>query len=279
MAENLLIDANILSVHKFVCELQPGCFHARTITDYELDYYVSGNRQMSINGKKFSFGAGTLVFRRPGDKGISYGSYNCYCLTLDFSKKKTDLDDYSRNSPTEMQELCDNPMLDLIPDHITTAHSAEYIEIFDQLCYNRQVGDSQRDNLLLNRLFFLVLSDVYRQKASEENHESHILTETCKYVQENYGRPISLKELAYNVSLSPSYFLKVFKKEANITPTEYIISIRLANAKQLLLVSDLNMAQIAEMCGFKDASYFSHFFKKRFGITPSEYRSEYKNHL
>ena len=64
----------------------------------------------------------------------------------------------------------------------------------------------------------------------------------------------------------------MFKKNANTTPTEYIISIRLSNAKKLLVESNLTVAQIAELCGFNDASYFSYYFRRRFGMKPSEYR-------
>ena len=68
----------------------------------------------------------------------------------------------------------------------------------------------------------------------------------------------------------------MFKKVANVTPNEYLISIRISNAKQLLSESNLSVAQIAEMCGFNDASYFSYYFKKTFGITPREYKENIK---
>ena len=68
------------------------------------------------------------------------------------------------------------------------------------------------------------------------------------------------------------FFCKLFKKAANTTPAEYIISVRFSNAKLLLSESELTISQISEMCGFSDASYFSYYFKKSFGITPGEYR-------
>ena len=107
---------------------------------------------------------------------------------------------------------------------------------------------------------------------TDHTRESRVLTETCKYVQENFHRPISIEELAANVSFSPSYFCKLFKRAANTTPAEYVISVRLSNAKLLLLETNLTISQIAEMCGFCDASYFSYYFKKSFGKTPLEYR-------
>ena len=127
---------------------------------------------------------------------------------------------------------------------------------------------------MLNRLFFLALSDICNTMhgETENSKESRVLNETCRYVQENFHRSISTEELAANVSFSSSYFYKLFKKAANTTPAEYIISVRLSHAKLLLWESALTVAEIAEACGFHDASYFSYYFKKSFGITPSEYR-------
>jgi two-component system response regulator YesN len=150
------------------------------------------------------------------------------------------------------------------------------------MCYNIQNVNSQEQNvILLNQLLFLILSDVCHtlNHETQTTPESKILTETCKYIQENFHKNITIKELANNVSLSPSYFLKMFKKNANTTPTEYIISIRLSNAKQLLTESNLTVAQIAELCGFNDASYFSYYFRRRFGMKPSEYRLNELNEL
>lgn len=269
--------AGILNVFKFNINPEATKIHKRISTDYELDYYVGGNRKMSINGKSFTVGNGSVIFRKPGDSTVSSGAYNCYTLTLDFSNKKQNLYGiYDRNNPENTtQEICHHPILDIIPSHLISMHPSDYIKLFNKLCYNLQNVNSQEINsILLNQLLFLILSDACYSihNETENNPESKILTETCKYIQENYHKNITIKELANNVALSPSYFLKMFKKNANTTPTEYIISIRLANAKQLLTESNLTVAQIAEMCGFNDASYFSYYFRRRFGIKPSEYR-------
>ena len=276
--------AGILNVFKFNINSEATKVHKRTSTDYELDYYLGGNRQMSINGKSFTVGNGSVVFRRPVDFTVSSGAYNCYTLTLDFSNKKQNLYGiYDRNrSETSMQEICNNPLIDMIPHHFISGHPSDYIKLYNKLCYNIQNVNSQESNeILLNQLLFLILSDVCHtlNHQTESNPESKILTETCKYIQENFHKNITIKELANNVSLSPSYFLKMFKKNANTTPTEYIISIRLSNAKQLLIESNLTVAQIAELCGFNDASYFSYYFRRRFGMKPSEYRLNELNEL
>ncbi len=279
MQGNLPFSAGILKIIKFNLELDSGVIHERTSTDYELDFYVSGTRTMTINGQSFSTRAGSVVFRRPGDHTLAGGSYNCYTLTLDFSGEKEALyGKYDRNDPNNaMQKHLNDPLLDLIPSHFIAGDSSEYIKIYDQLCYHFQnVNSGEINKVLLNRLFFLALSDIchamYRD--AENSRESRVLTETCKYVQKNFHRSISIEELAENVSFSPSYFYKLFKRTANTTPAEYIISVRLSNAKHLLLESDLTVAEIAEMCGFCDASYFSYYFKRSVGMTPVEYRKK-----
>lgn len=277
MINNMPFSAGILNVFKFNLTPESTVVHKRVSTDYEIDYYVGGQRKISTNNNHFTVGNGSLVFRRPGDFSISSGAYNCYTLTLDFSNKKVDeYGVYDRNNPQNtMQEICTNPLLDLIPPHFITRHPTDYVDIYSKLCYNmKNIHSKEANSVLINQLLLLILSDVCHTiyTESDTNPESKILTETCKYIEENFHKNITIKELANNVSLSPSYFLKVFKKNANTTPTEYIISIRLSHAKQLLTESNLTIAQIAEMCGFNDASYFSYYFRRCFGIKPSEYR-------
>jgi len=277
MADYLPFSADILDVRKFILKLDPGITHKRIINDYEFDFYVGGNRKITINNESYNIGNGSVVFRKPGDIVISSGSYNCYCLTLDFSHKKKDLCGiYDRNNnDNSRQETSNNPLLDLIPTHFISRHPGECIEILDKLCYNYQSVDSKINDMLINQLFSLALTDTfYYNSVHNENNDfnNNFLITTCKYIQENSSKPITINELAANVSLSPSYFLKMFKKATNTTPAEYIISIRFSKAKQLLAESNLTMANIATLCGFNDASYFSYYFKKGFGITPSVYR-------
>ena len=277
MKDQLPFRADILKIMKYNLAAKSGAVYERTSTDYELDLYVSGNRSMQINQKSYDIEAGSLIFRRPGDHTISRGSYNCYTMTLDLSGEKKELCGvYDRNDPSNtVQARSDNPLLEQIPSHFVVGDLSAYIEIYDQLCYLFQnVQSKDAISILLNRLLFLALSDVFHTMYGNTDHtrESRVLTETCKYVQENFHRPISIEELAANVSFSPSYFCKLFKKAASITPAEYVISVRLSNAKLLLSESDLTMSQISELCGFCDASYFSYNFKQRFGKTPMEYR-------
>ena len=279
MLENLPFSANILDAKKFVFDLEGSATHERIVLDYELDFYIKGQREMTINGDSFSVGKDTIVFRKPGDHIVSTGSYNCYLLTIDFTKKKGNFNGtYDRNNKSNlMQELSDNKLLDLIPSHLTVERCLEYVNIYEKLCHlSLKDGDQTTKTLLLNQLLCLILANICNStlRSNTKETENFLLTETHKYVEKNIGKVITLEELSANVYLSSSWFSKKFKEATNISPMEYVLNIKLSNAKQLLSTTQLSINEIAQICGFNDAAYFSYYFKKRFGISPKQYRTQ-----
>ena len=279
MLNSLPFSANILNAQKFVLNIDTNAYHERKVLDYELDFYINGGRKMLLNGKKFYISDNSIVFRRPGDHIISYGNYNCYILTIDFSQKKEEFyGNYDRDNPLNtMQEISSNKLLDLIPNHFISEKKSEYIKIYEELCYHSHKDNAQTTkSLLLNQLFCLIISDVchHALKFNREEPENIILSETHKYIEENFGQTITLEELAKNVCISPSHFSKKFKESTNMSPMEYVLNIRLTNAKHLLSSSNLSIYEIAKVCGFNDAAYFSYYFKKKFEISPKKYRNQ-----
>jgi len=93
-----------------------------------------------------------------------------------------------------------------------------------------------------------------------------------RYLRSNYNRPISMEKLAAMYNLSPSYFRTVFKKHTGSSPIDYLVSLRVNSAAQMLLASVLSVQEISEMCGFQSQAYFSRVFRQKLGVTPSEYR-------
>ncbi|WP_245917788.1 helix-turn-helix transcriptional regulator [Alteribacillus bidgolensis] len=65
-----------------------------------------------------------------------------------------------------------------------------------------------------------------------------------------------MNDIASEVNLSPYYFLRVFKKSMGETPINYLIQLRLNEAKYLLHHTNLSIAEIAYKCGFNSESHF-----------------------
>lgn len=105
------------------------------------------------------------------------------------------------------------------------------------------------------------------------------LIETIEvYMNEHFSTPITLESIAQKFNFNPSYFIRLFKKYKEVTPTQYIITLRMNEAKRLMTVRpELDFKQIAERVGYTDSHYFSRLFKSTTGISPSEYRAGMRN--
>ena len=84
-------------------------------------------------------------------------------------------------------------------------------------------------------------------------------------------KEISVSRLATLCGISEVYFRKIFFNIFGISPKECIIRKRMEFAKQLLILGEFEISEIAELCGYSEPCHFSREFKKRFGVSPKNY--------
>ena len=100
---------------------------------------------------------------------------------------------------------------------------------------------------------------------------SQVLEEARAFIRGNYAREdISLNTVAARVNISPSYFSSIFSQEMGVTFVEYLTSVRMERAKELLMCSNMKTTEIGYEVGYKDSHYFGYLFKKTVGCTPKE---------
>lgn len=110
------------------------------------------------------------------------------------------------------------------------------------------------------------------------NKNKDVVKEAKKYIKDNYMQEdISLNTIAASVSMSPSYFSSIFRKDTGETVVEYLTKVRMEKAKELLRCSSKKTSEIGYEVGYKDSHYFSYIFKKTQKCTPKEYRLGGKN--
>ena len=93
-----------------------------------------------------------------------------------------------------------------------------------------------------------------------------------KYLEENYSKNITSKDISEATGLSADYIAKQFKRELSMTPTEYLRRYRIAKSMELLRTTDMPIADIARNVGIEELSVFSRLFKQFAGESPSNYR-------
>lgn len=87
---------------------------------------------------------------------------------------------------------------------------------------------------------------------------------------------LSLEVLAKSVNLSSSRFRHLFKKETGTTPAQYLKSLRMRRAKELVETTFLNMKQIMSSIGMRDKRHFAKDFERTYGVTPTQHRARHR---
>lgn len=95
-------------------------------------------------------------------------------------------------------------------------------------------------------------------------------------IRDEYCRPsCSVTQLSAVLGYTPEHFIRLFQQWMNITPYQYITSLRMTKAVQLIL-SNVPVSQVAEQVGYKDYKVFARAFTTKYGIAPSRYKSHYQ---
>ncbi|MBR3019441.1 MAG: helix-turn-helix transcriptional regulator [Clostridia bacterium] len=105
-----------------------------------------------------------------------------------------------------------------------------------------------------------------------QNVYSQQVRRCMDYIDSHLQQPMTVKSLAGEVGLSPSYVSVLFMKETGVAVSEYVRRKRIETAKTLLEYTDFSCLDIAEYLCFSSDSHFSQLFHKYTGQTPTEYR-------
>lgn len=87
-------------------------------------------------------------------------------------------------------------------------------------------------------------------------------------IESSYTAPLTLNDLSAACHLSPTHFRRLFRQVYDASPIDYLLSLRLKRADDLLLSGRYTVAEAAAQTGFHDESYFCRCFKRRMGFSP-----------
>ena len=246
--------------------------------DARVIYMISGDISAVVGGEKLGHLSPGHFLYIPA--GVSYKLKSKYMRAVVITFDLTDANPHpeERISPA----LVANYNSDLCHGD-TQAPFDKYIHLDDM--------EAERDTFIRMANIFTSAEGSYRAqisamlklillKAAETADENalpaRMVEEFDSYIRENCSDEISNTEIGAIFGYHPFYVSKLLKDRKGQTLRQYIISYRLKLAKRMLELTDKSAAEIAEACGFTDASYFAKTFKGAFGETPKEYRNRFK---
>ena len=126
------------------------------------------------------------------------------------------------------------------------------------------------------QLATLLIRCYEHQPQSEKNSQITGLAEVLSYINCNYRKKITLKELAAFAKMSESSLNRMFHLAVKESPVNYCNQLRIHKAIILLLNTGLTVSEIAAATGFEDSNYFSRLFRQVIGASPRAYRLQHR---
>ena len=259
-------------------ELQIEAYHfqgvLQTFPNHFHEYYViglleSGRRHISCGNKEYTAEPGDLVLFNPRDShtcGQIDGKPMEYrCINIQ-----------PAGMGRAVREITGSETLPYFTPQVV--FQSELVPVLREL--HLMIMEEETDFRKEEGFFFLLeqLIGEYAEaeQPSPKPEQSPNTKAVCGYLEEHYGKSITLDDLCGLTGMSKYYLLRTFTKEKGISPYRYLETIRIDRAKKML-EEGIAPLDVAMGTGFADQSHFTNFFKKFIGLTPKQYMNIFKD--
>ena len=245
-------------------------------------YITAGEANLVISGKSYSISKNTLVYI-PSYTEYRFefksggGDVSLVCLNFDICARDGSDETHKKPIPVSMWNG-------------DTSDGERTLPEFSKPIVIPNAEGAQKDINKLNGLYsrrepyYADFASVYMKKIllftltrAEVDDSPTTASRILEYVRENYRENIRNSELAKRFGYHPNHLNRVVKAYTGMSLKSYIITCKLSAAKEQLAMTDDQITEISENCGFSTPSYFTELFSRSEGITPREYRNKMRN--
>ena len=146
-----------------------------------------------------------------------------------------------------------------------------YLNVYNQLLEIEDINELNTWFLNIYETTCSVIHGMYTKKTED------IVNQVIDFINENYNdSQLSANLISDKINITPQYFSRVFKEITDKNFPEFVNSIRLKKAKELIISTDMTVKEISNQVGYNNTTYFVTLFRKKYGIPPSKYRLNMK---
>ncbi len=247
-----------------ISDMSRGSMRKNGRVDYHILYIEKGTCYLETDGGEVNVNAGGIILFRPFEP-------QCYS----FRAEDRSISHYIHFTGSGCKELLEK--LGIADIHMfDMGVSGTYEEISAKMAREYTVKRKFWESYTVGCLYELLslIARKYALRNDRISHESESrIGSACRRIYENLASPPTISELSAESCLSVSRFSHLFTEVVGKSPNEFIISLRIDKAKELLEGTGLSVREISESVGFADQNYFSRVFKDRTGVSPMSFRS------
>jgi len=224
-----------------------------------IEYIISGVGYLEINGEKHKLNQGDAYFIHPGD----------FCTY--YADKETPYKKYWINFSCE---FFFTEMLKVYGINDRVIRNIDLSGFFENLFKLEEIYESN-DELCIpaSKLIFSAIMDIAFHKKNDIISTNRDLAHKVRFLlSKSVTSRITIDDIAKKLYRSKNDVIRQFKNKYHVTPYNYLIDLRIARAKNILVNSKKTLAEIANYLCFSSEYHFSNTFKKRVGISPKEFR-------
>ena len=243
----------------------------------EIYYLVSGTRYYFIKDKTFRVNAGEVVSVCPYDiHATAETEHSAYERILLMIKKEF--------ISKEAQALgIDADAFFSLESRVVELSAKEKLRV--QMLFETMLDEyeksEQSEAVIRAALLGLILLLMKKQGRAEDTPSQMregalLVSRVSGYIGDNFGQNLTLDALSARFFVRPSYLSRTFSRITGMTLTEHISAVRIKEAQNLLLSTELSVAAISERVGFSSATHFERVFKKITRMRPLEFKKSKK---
>lgn len=245
-----------------------GRTHCHRDNEFEVHYFLGGEGEF-VNGKTcFAIRSGSLFISSPSTvhaiKATARDPVTYYAILMNLAPDETLLIDTLAELERHM------------PYHIGT----NYRFFFEEVKEKGLSSVGQRRQSACHQMFSLLFQlNAEGSHVGGNDSDSRHLERALRIMQKNVMGTLTLGELAAELNLTRSYFIRLFEKRMHQTPMKYYMKLKIEAAGALLTCTDLSVKEISARLGFSSEFHFSKQFKLKTGLAPTLYRRNYLQQL
>ncbi len=236
---------------------------------YEIYYLVRGSRDYLFTNTAYHIEAPCIIIIPPYTMHMTEGDA--------FEKYSIDVSEEYLNE-YQKRVLAERSTKILKPDE---KQNEEFMRLFSEMATVERHGKESEE--IISALFGYCVHAIQKLESPstdavvfERTYIPPLVLKAVNYLNVSYGEKHSLDSLSERFFVSKATVLYNFNKYLHCSPMDFLITLRLNKAKEMLLNTKKSIKEISETCGFSSPNYFCLIFKRKEHISPGNYR-KYQN--